>query len=311
MQDGVHAPPHRLEQSADTAPPIPGAVLPPTQQGDDRPSSISLPPPRVRRTQLRYCMPVAYVVVYVDDFIGLVQGGAARRKQVQRVLLHSLDTVMRGLDPTDHPSRQEPASIKKMMKGDATWQTPKTVLGWVLDTVAYTLELPPHRQARLFQILNSVPPTTKHIATKTWHQLVGKLRSMVLAIPGGQGLFSTLQEAFCHPDQCNQKRLKLNRNVHALLSDFRWLARDMAHRPTRLMELVKQEPATIGASDAALAGMGAYTSSLCPTAGTAHICGERRSPRKSNSASCPPSIPTDPSPIATSSLRAPSLIKTC
>jgi hypothetical protein len=40
---------------------------------------------------------------YVDDFIGMVQGGAARRHRVKRALLHSLDRVFCGLSSADGP----------------------------------------------------------------------------------------------------------------------------------------------------------------------------------------------------------------
>ncbi|KAL7577853.1 hypothetical protein ACA910_010599 [Epithemia clementina (nom. ined.)] len=253
MRDCHLAPSHRLETMADSEP---SAKTLPTVTNTD---PMILPPPTAHHTQIKHCMPMAYVDVYVDDFIGQAQGNAKRRKNVQRVLLHSLDQVMRRLDGNDHPFRQEPASVKKMLKGDASWQTRKVVLGWVLDTIAYTLELPPHRRERLFAILDSVPPTRKRISTKDWHRLVRELRSMVLAIPGGgggQGLFSTLQEAFRHPDGVHYNRLKLNCHVHAFLPDFRWLAQALASRPTRLTELMKQEPSTVGASDAAQHGMG-------------------------------------------------------
>jgi hypothetical protein len=88
----------------------------------------------------------------------MVQGNRAHRKHVKRVLLHVLDSVFRKLETTDNPHRQEPESIKKMLKGDATWSTRKTILEWVVDTIKMTVELPPHRVERLFELLDSVSP---------------------------------------------------------------------------------------------------------------------------------------------------------
>jgi hypothetical protein len=68
---------------------------------------------------------------YVDDFIGLVQVSASRRRSMKRALLYSLDKVFRGLGSTYGPFRQESASIKKLLKGDATLATRKVVLRWV------------------------------------------------------------------------------------------------------------------------------------------------------------------------------------
>jgi hypothetical protein len=88
-------------------------------------------------------------------------------------LAHSLDRVFRGLNNTDGPHRQEPASVKKLLKGDTTWETRKTVLGWVLDTVDKTIQLPHHRVERLHAILAGIPSTQRHTSTKNWQQVIG------------------------------------------------------------------------------------------------------------------------------------------
>jgi hypothetical protein len=80
-----------------------------------------------------------------------------------------------------------------MQKGDATWATRKVLLGWLVDTLKMTIELPPHRVKRLFEILDSVPPHQGRTSVKKWQNLLGELRSMVLAVPGGKGMFSILQ----------------------------------------------------------------------------------------------------------------------
>ena len=141
-------------------------------------------------------------------------------------MLHSLDKVLRPLEPTDNPSRQEPASVKKMEKGDAAWATRKILLGWLIDTINNTIQLPLHRIQRLHEILASILPGQKRVAVQQWHKILGELRSMVLAIPGARGMFSTLQEAFRHHDKHN--RLRLTKSVHGFLQDFRRLASDLA-----------------------------------------------------------------------------------
>jgi hypothetical protein len=88
---------------------------------------------------------------------------------------------------------------------------------------------------------------------KSWQKFLGELRSMVLAIPGGRGLFSTLQTGIKHSDR---HRVRIDSHVRAQLDDFEFLARDLHSRPTRLAELVPDSPSTIGAVDAALPGMG-------------------------------------------------------
>jgi hypothetical protein len=191
--------------------------------------------------------------IYVDDFLGVAQGNRKTLKKVKRALLNSLDKVFRPLSPSDNPERQEPASIKKFLKGNGTWSTKKRMLGWDIDTVAKTIRLPPHRVERLFEILDSIKPYHRTVSTKQWHKVLGELRSMTLAIPGSKGLFSILQEAFRHEEN---ERLQLSPAVHGILRDFRKLALDLSRRPTRIAELVPSEPVVLGACDAAGVGMG-------------------------------------------------------
>jgi hypothetical protein len=143
-----------------------------------------------------------------------------------------------------------------MKKGDATWATRKNIMGWTVDTLAMTVELPPHRVERIFELLDSVTPGQRRISTNKWQKLLGELRSMVLAIPGGRGLFSVLQEVLKH--RCdNGSRVRLTSGVHSVLHDFRGLSRDLARRPTRIAELVPASlPAILEAQDAAGQGMG-------------------------------------------------------
>jgi hypothetical protein len=241
---------HPLDDVSETAP----------TPSDNPPALVSqseyLPAPSPGPLQQGLPIPLKQWDVYVDDFIGMVQGGAAHRRHVKRALLATLDTVFRRLAPGDNPFRQEPASVKKMQKGDATWATRKVLRGWLVDTLKMIIELPPHRVRRLFQILDSVPPHQGRTSVRKWQKLLGELRSMVLAVPGGNGMFSILQSVLSK--RCDStSRLRLTKPVHAILKDFRLLAQDLATRPTRLAVLVPADrPSTLGAHDAAASGMG-------------------------------------------------------
>jgi hypothetical protein len=43
-----------------------------------------------------------------------------------------------------------------MRKGNATWANRKIILGWIVDTVRLTVELPAHQIVRLVELLDSV-----------------------------------------------------------------------------------------------------------------------------------------------------------
>ena len=129
------------------------------------------------------------------------------------------------------------------------------VLGWIIDTLKMTIELPPHRVERLNEILASMPRSQKRVSVKKWQQVLGELRSMSIAIPGSRGLFSLLHEALRHQEP--GARIRLSRGVHDCLDDFRWISNDLAARPTRLYEIVPQtHPELLGAQDACGCDMG-------------------------------------------------------
>ncbi|KAK1732369.1 hypothetical protein QTG54_016948 [Skeletonema marinoi] len=196
--------------------------------------------------------PVAYIDVFVDDFVALAQQcGNSRR--VRRTLLHAIDDVLRPLDKFDEVQRREPVSMKKLKQGDCSWGTIKNVLGWIIDTVSMTVHLPLHRAERLAEILASIPITQKRTSVKKWHRVLGELRSMALALPGARHLFSHMQLALANKVKT---RVNLNRGVHDALEDFRWILQDLKRRPTRIAELVPLLASAEGHHDASGKGAG-------------------------------------------------------
>ena len=188
----------------------------------------------------------------MDDFIGLAQEYSNSRR-VRRILLHAIDDVFRPLDSTDSPFRRQPASLKKLDKGDCSWSTVKVILGWIIDTVSMTIHLPPHRIERLAEILASIPVTQKRTSIRKWHKVLGELRSMSLALPGSRHLFSHMQHALSTK---LKSRVALHKGVHHALDDFRWMLNDIANRPTRIAELVPLLASAEGHHDASGLGAG-------------------------------------------------------
>ena len=247
-------PPHPLEAAAatypgpDTATTLTAPVPPSSRLPVHRPVPVpSGPRPRRRRRPLRYAD------VFVDDEILVAQGNPASLNTFRRKLLHLTDRVFRPNDAADDSSiRREPISLTKLDKGDACWATQKVVLGWLIDTLKGTIELPPHRHARLRHIL-ATTLASRRVSTKAWHKLLGELRSMVLGIPSGHGLFSQLQLVLRSREH---HRVHIHQEARHQLLDLQLLAEDLAARPTRIAEVVLAAPHYVSCSDAALNGMG-------------------------------------------------------
>ena len=215
--------------------------------------SASLEPPIARDPSLPSSFNLAaYIDVFVDDFLALCQGTQNRRR-VRRLLLQAIDQVFRPNDFHDNQFRREPVSIKKLKQGDVSWNTVKTVLGWIINTTAMTIELPPHRADRLAEILASIPLTQKRIAVRKWHKVLGELRSMSVALPGARNMFSQMQKAL---SDSPKTRVALTKGVHQALEDFRWMHKNISSRPTRIAELVPLLSSAIGDHDASGKGAG-------------------------------------------------------
>merc|ERR1712115_253547 len=109
----------------------------------------------------------------------------------------------------------------------------KVVLGWLIETVAGTIELLPHRLERVLELLDTFPQSRRSCPKQELQRLLGKLRSMILAIPGGMGCLSWIQ----HQVKQAGERILLTPHFHnAMEEDFRWLAKSVGGRPTRLTE---------------------------------------------------------------------------
>lgn len=238
--------PHHLDDLAQQVSHVPPAP----------PTNLSELPPITRDPSLpTTATPLAYTDVFVDDFIGAAQQcpDYDNLRRVRRVILHSIDDVFRPLDDSDPPDRREPVSLKKLRAGDCSWGTIKLILGWIIDTEAMTVRLPPHRQQRLHDLLQSIPPSQKRTSVKNWHAMLGELRSMALALPGARHMFSTMQNAIATK---TGGRIALQKGVHNALDDFRWMHDHITTRPTRIAELVPLLPVAEGHHDASGLGAG-------------------------------------------------------
>lgn len=182
--------PHRLDTLADSEP---EETTEPETMHDD---TLAVPLPMSRDPYMAASKrrKLQTIDIYVDDFIAAAQGDKPTLMRVRRSLLHAIDDVFRPLEAGDPSTRKEPTSVKKLRQGDACWATLKEILGWIIDTKRMTLSLAPRRAERLRHLIYEEFPNHRKRATiKDWHRLLGKLRSMTLALPGSRGLFSLLQ----------------------------------------------------------------------------------------------------------------------
>ena len=79
---------------------------------------------------------------YLDDFISIAQTNTLAM-QVQHIALNVISSVFHSNNAADH-HHKEPISESKICKADATWATSKITLGWLINTMQNTIQLPEH-----------------------------------------------------------------------------------------------------------------------------------------------------------------------
>jgi hypothetical protein len=229
------------------------------------PTSLTVSPNLVLPPTATSQTPLAYVDVYMDDFLGLAQRHTT--DLVLRALLSSVSHIFRHDHENDPPVRKSVISQSKLLKGDLTWASQKTILGWLIDTAKGTLSLPPHKRDRFHQIIQHFLPLHR-TSRRKWCQRLGELRSMASAIQGGTYLFSILQNLLV--DHPTAPRLRLSKLVQHALDDWHELANSLAAHPVPIAALVPQAPAYIALVDASAQGLGGawipipWTKTPCP-----------------------------------------------
>ena len=193
--------------------------------------------------------------VYVDDFIALVQTtNPAHLLTVTRTLLHAIDNVFPG--PEISGSTMGPAVSTKKLIAEGTWETRKEILGWVLDGIKRTIELPPDKVTKLLDTMRTIRRTSGTITLSDFQKLHGKLQFTSIALPCGKALLGPLDRIISETIKRKAYRIKVKPHLRDVLTDWAALLRQAGSRPTHVQELVEHTPSYRGFVDASKWGVG-------------------------------------------------------
>ncbi|EJK59234.1 hypothetical protein THAOC_20571, partial [Thalassiosira oceanica] len=192
---------HLLPQGRGQSAMVPQAV---GVRGDDgvypaRPSALCTPTgpldwvgvPGLLRPQTTIDAPTIPTIIDLSaPILGTVQGGKRRRRRIRWILFHCIDMIFQAPDSDDDEWKKDPISlrpqVKKLLKGDGALETTKVILGWLVDILAGTIELPPCRVACLHEMSDAFPRTRKTCSKRNLPAqaggVVGELRSMVVGL---------------------------------------------------------------------------------------------------------------------------------
>ena len=223
-----------------------------------------IPAHAIDPTQTRF---LTLLEVYVDDFIALIQAtDPAHIRKVSRHLLHAIDNVFP--DQTVTGSCMGPAVSTKKLMAEGTWETRKEILGWIIDGIHRTIELPDKKAKALLESLKATYRSARPVALSKFQQLHGKLQFCSIAIPCGKPLLGPLDRIIANTIINRKHSIKVNDTTKTLLKDWTALLQMAARRPTHVRELVEHTPSYRGFVDASKWGVGGVwfggTSSIEP-----------------------------------------------
>ena len=119
--------------------------------------------------------------VYIDDFIALIQTtNEDHIKKLTRSLLNAISDIFPS-PATTGSNMGPPISLKKLI-AEGTWETRKEILGWVLDGIALTIELPTTKCDSILTELRAIR-RLKTISLQRLRKLQGRLQFAAIILP--------------------------------------------------------------------------------------------------------------------------------
>ena len=162
--------------------------------------------------------------VYMNDLNFLAQGIPDQQRRVTDMVLQGIKDISPSL-PTNI---KDSIRLKNTQEGDGYWAVQKEILGWILNSEAGKFQLP-SRRIKEFKALLDISPTRQCIAVPKLRSLIGKLRSMHLAVTGAITHFFYIQEALTKSGTGTQAYL--SNAFHQEISHWQRLYNDSLAQP--------------------------------------------------------------------------------
>ena len=185
----------------------------------------------------------------MDDLNCISKVSPDQQRRVTEMVLQGIKDIFPSL-----PSKLKySVSLKKDQKGDGNWEDEKEILGWILNSEKVTFQLPPCCLKELKSLL-TISPSQRRLPVSNPRSLIGKLRSMHLAVPGSIGHFFFIEEALTKVGMAS--KAYLSKALHRKIAHWQRLSTNFLARPCFLAEVVPRLPTALGFCDALGVGAG-------------------------------------------------------
>ena len=138
----------------------------------------------------------------MDDLNCLVQGSPNHQRRVTKMVLQGIKDIF----PPLPIKLKDSVSFEKAQKGDGDWAAEKEILGWIINSEKGTFQLP-HCRLKELKSLLAIYPSQQQLPVSKIRSLIGKVRSMHLAVPGAIGHLLYIQEALTKEGTASQANI--------------------------------------------------------------------------------------------------------
>lgn len=192
---------------------------------------------------------------YIDDFIAMIQ--CTDKNELTRLTRCMLTAITNIFPPPSVTgSVMGPAISSKKLEDEGAWETRKEILGWVLNGIHRTIQLPPAKCDSMMTELRKLKASSS-IEIRKLQSIQGKLQFASIGIPLGKPLLGPIDEMIARAEVRHWKRIKINKKIQQYCNNWKALLHLMKSRPSHVRELIKQtKPAFQGLVDASKWGVG-------------------------------------------------------
>lgn len=192
---------------------------------------------------------------YIDDFIKMIQcTDPSQLVRLTRAVLHAIYSIFPPPEVTN--SNMGPPISNKKLDEEGAWEVRKEVLGWLLDGIARTIQLPPNKATKLLNELRHLK-RQKFASVKDLQKLQGKLQFTSIGIPLGKPLLSDMDNVITNAERKGFHHVKINEKLKVYITNWKALIYLMQSRPSHVRELTHRPSAAYrGFVDASKWGVG-------------------------------------------------------
>ena len=193
--------------------------------------------------------------VYIDDFIAMIQcTDIPELTRLTRCILHGITDIFPPPDVSG--STMGPPISTKKLEDEGAWEIRKEILGWVLDGLHRTIQLPAKKCQALRDTLRQLR-RTEYVKVNDLQKIQGRLQFTAIGIPLGKPLLAMVDNKINHALSRKRNRVKVDAELRTYSTNWAALLALMESRPSHVKELTRRNKAAYqGFVDASKWGVG-------------------------------------------------------